>query len=354
VNPAYLSKTGAFNGTGLAIASYSFGNGGYGIINVFFQHWTGELRKIQLMSDGSWQGGDSTNIVATNARNATPISAVAYALDQKSTWHIFYIDEQDIIREKINDNITNQWRDGPLGDLGLVAMNDTAVGLQACWYGSFYGNANYSHSPIPGTVSNTTSQDQVIGMHLWYGRSPTEIEEVTWTYNTTEWYHQDNFTANGHAGIACYSWGPGSVSYVMMVNLDDAVQVAWKDLNSSVQSTSQHPVNTWVNTTFTIPNVEPNSSLGYTNYFYAQNNDGHIGGWNISWDAENTALTSASFTIPEAGLPGTHFSVTAIPNQSGGDSLMVFNQQNGTDITENVRDLSNGQWSYASLPVPQS
>jgi hypothetical protein len=85
LNPAYLSKSGAFNGTGLAIASYSFATGGYGVINVYFQHWSGQLRKMQLMSDGSWQGGDSTNIVATDARNATPISAVAYAMDQKST-----------------------------------------------------------------------------------------------------------------------------------------------------------------------------------------------------------------------------------------------------------------------------
>lgn len=140
----------------------------------------------------------------------------------------------------------------------------------------------------------------------------------------------------------------------MTVNLDNAVQMAWKDLNSSVQSTSAHPVNTWVNTTFTIPDVEPNTSLGYTNYFYAQKQDGHIAGWNVSWDAENTKLSGDAFTIPKPGLDGSHFSVTAIPNTSGGDSLMVFNQQNGSDITENLRDLSSGQWSYSDLPVPQA
>jgi hypothetical protein len=85
INPAYISKSGAFNGTGIAIASYSFATGGYGVINVYFQHWTGQLRKMQLMSDGTWQGGDSTNIVATDARNGTPISAVAYAMDRVST-----------------------------------------------------------------------------------------------------------------------------------------------------------------------------------------------------------------------------------------------------------------------------
>lgn len=73
------------NGTGLAIASYSFGSGGYGVINVYFQHWDGQLRKMQLMTDGTWQGGDVSNVVATDARNATPISAVAYDMDHVAT-----------------------------------------------------------------------------------------------------------------------------------------------------------------------------------------------------------------------------------------------------------------------------
>jgi hypothetical protein len=86
INPADISNTGAFNGSGLAIASYSFAQGGYGVINVFFQHWSGDIRKLQLMTNGEWTGGDSTNIIATDAKNATPISAVAYAEDSKSTW----------------------------------------------------------------------------------------------------------------------------------------------------------------------------------------------------------------------------------------------------------------------------
>lgn len=57
-------------------------------------------------------------------------------------WHIFYIDKDNYIRERIADNTTNQWREGPLRELGLKAMDHANVGLQACWYGSFYGTAN--------------------------------------------------------------------------------------------------------------------------------------------------------------------------------------------------------------------
>lgn len=234
-------------------------------------------------------------------------------------------------------------------------MDDKDVGLQACWYGSFYGTANYVHSPIPSTGTNTTSQDAVIGMHLWYGVNPTTMQEVTWTYNTTDWYPEQNFTANGHAGVGCYSWGPGSVTYLMAVNLDDTMVMQWKDLNTSAPSSPNHPLNVWVNSSVTIPNVIANTSLGYTNFFYTQMADGSIGGYNISFAAENsTILSSENFDIPQKPLPGTHFSVTAIPDSSGGNSLLVFDQINGSDITENTRDLSSGQWAYASLPIPNT
>lgn len=79
-----ISRTGAFNGSGIALASESFTSGGYGNIVMYFQHHTGQIRSIQLGSDGQWRGGDATTIVATDAKNATPIAAVAYARNDKA------------------------------------------------------------------------------------------------------------------------------------------------------------------------------------------------------------------------------------------------------------------------------
>ena len=78
--PIY-STTGAFNGSGIALASESFASSGYGSIVMYFQHHTGQLRQAQLSSDGTWRGGDVTEIVAADAKNGTPIAAVAYAKD---------------------------------------------------------------------------------------------------------------------------------------------------------------------------------------------------------------------------------------------------------------------------------
>lgn len=241
------------------------------------------------------------------------------------------------------DNTTNIWRDGPINQLKLKAMDHTNVGLQACWYGSFYGTPN----------QNQTSKDSVIGMHLWYGKDSTTLEEVNWTYNTTDWSRQDNFTANAHAGIGCYSWGEGSVSYVMMVNLDNQVNLLWKDLNTTIRSTPIHPIDKWTNTSVVIPNVMQNTSLGFTNFFYAQLQDSKIGGYNIDFQAENSSIVSEdTFEIPEVPIKGTHFSVTTLPDASGGDSIVVLNQLNGSDITESLRDIKSGQWTYVTLPVP--
>ena len=84
----FLSTVGAFNGSGIALASESFSSGGHGAIDMYFQHHSGQIRSAQLGSDGDWQGGDITDIVAVNAKNGTPIAAVAYARNQTAAVRI--------------------------------------------------------------------------------------------------------------------------------------------------------------------------------------------------------------------------------------------------------------------------
>ena len=104
--------------------------------------------------------------------------------------------------------------------------------------------------------------------------------------------------------------------------------------------------------------VFANSSMGYTNFLYVQNPDLTISGFNVSFAAENTSVPAGQtnkFVINGAkGLVGTHLSVTAVPDSSGGNSLMAFYQTNGSDITEFVRDLDAGQWTSSSVPIPVS
>lgn len=294
---------------------------------------------------------------------------------------MFYIGKNNTLLERINSNKTNLWRDGPLGQLGLLALDDRNVGLQGCWYGDYYGAS---------TRSGNTTNAQEIGLHLWYGSAANKIDELTFVYGTDQWVTGAPILGyNGHAGIGCYSWGGGSVTYLMLVNPDSQVVILWKELNTTLKSTTTHPVNTWTKgksgpvlsctgpkadtklfsaSQAKFPTVHANTSLGYTVWFFMQKEDYTVSGHNISWGAENTTIFSKdirdgggsdSFVIsantgkPYKGLPGTHLTVTALPNKSGGASEYVLYQTDASNITEFSRDLSPGKsWASSIVDVP--
>ena len=123
-------------------------------------------------------------------------------------------------------------------------MDDRNVGLQACWYGNYYGAASYNKSRARADM------DTIIGMHLWYGAGPTILNQVVWVYGEEEWTEEKPFDGfSGHAGIGCFSWGDDSITYVMLVNPQAELEVWWKDLNTSSKSFNNHPINTWQNST---------------------------------------------------------------------------------------------------------
>jgi hypothetical protein len=145
----------------------------------------------------------------------------------------------------------------------------------------------------------------------------------------------------------------------MMVNKDNTAEIWWKDSNSSLTSTEEHPINEWVNATgYAVPNVNPMTSLGYTDYWYTQMADGTIVGHSIDWNSENTtSIEENLFTVgnvrgPVRGLPGTRTSVTAVGDRSGGRSLYVFFQTRGDDLSVFTRDIQGGQWTQGELPIP--
>lgn len=93
ISPAYYSTDGAFNGSGIALASQSFSEdlqqGTQGTLVMYFQHHSGEIRWQQLSNEGTWLGGSVSEVVAVDAKNSTPLSAVSYSINGTNTWHIF-------------------------------------------------------------------------------------------------------------------------------------------------------------------------------------------------------------------------------------------------------------------------
>jgi hypothetical protein len=223
--PEYYSKRGAFNGSGIALASVNFGVDAS--IFVYYQHYTGEIRSMVLEASGTWNDG---GIVATNARNGTPISVVAFVVNDTAQWHLFFINKDNYVTERISSNSTvsqeNIWYDGPLNQLNLKANDQDMVGLQACFWGDFYGDSDYSFGDGFNATNETTTRT---GMDLWYADTNTTFQQYSWLDGQTQWsstdYTWDN--QNGHAGVGCYTWATGSTQYVFMVDLTNTLQVYW-------------------------------------------------------------------------------------------------------------------------------
>lgn len=155
LNPAYFSTEGAFNGSGVALADVNFGldNSLY----VFYQRYTGELEQLIYGSDGSWR---FVTEVANDAKNSTPLSTVAYIVDSIATWHLFYVSKDNILKQRTQSNAssfeTNIWEDGPLNQLELKVNDADAVGMQACYWGNYYGSlTNYNDAAFG--ASNATA-----------------------------------------------------------------------------------------------------------------------------------------------------------------------------------------------------
>ncbi|KAF2241318.1 hypothetical protein BU26DRAFT_571821 [Trematosphaeria pertusa] len=80
---------------------------------------------------------------------------ISYSLNDTSVWHIFYVSEDNVVKQKQNSNSTNIWQDGPLTELNLTAYDAPNVGLLACWYGNYYGDSDASKFPTRDGNNNT-------------------------------------------------------------------------------------------------------------------------------------------------------------------------------------------------------
>ncbi|QDS68056.1 hypothetical protein FKW77_009771 [Venturia effusa] len=353
IDPAYYSKKGAFNGSGIAFAGSALKSQEKGLYTVYYQHFGGDIRYVQLSIDGTFVGGSKSEVVASDAKNATPISVVQYVVDANlpnatSTWHLFYINTDGYIRQRTWKNATSTgglWYDGSVNGLNLKAFNAES----ACYYGSFYGDTEVYN--FPGGSDGRSQYLQKFGMHLWYADTESTFQQYFTYENQTQWTKQDLWRGmNGHAGVGCYSWLPGTTTYAMFVNQYNVVETWWKDTDSKVSSTSEHPVNSWQNA---ISNAYPSTSLGYTSYFYVLKDDSTIHGYNLNFTAQSTSIIDEIVVRDGRGpvkfLNGTHMTVSAVDA-----GLLVFAQTVGDDVTLFVKGTTTGTgnvWTSLQLGI---
>lgn len=158
--PPSTSESGAFNGSGIAIAST---NGGLSDnVYVFYQDFTGSIQYRILDDSGNWRTIGPVNDGGFPALDGTPISAVHYVRDSDESriWHIFYIDQDYTVRERIlksdgGEVSTPYWTDGPIGEQNLTVTEAESMGMQACYWGNYYGE------------DSDNSTDPEVGIHMY-------------------------------------------------------------------------------------------------------------------------------------------------------------------------------------------
>jgi hypothetical protein len=139
---------------------------------------------------------------------------------------LFYIDNHGTLKERLYNNITRKWADGPLIRLGIKPIMNPA--LQVCTGNDFVGNAS------------TSFRD---GLSLFYGSSNNTIQQVGWNYEDANWIKEQTFPdVNGHGGVSC-NIRP-EMSYVITQNSTN-IQFWWRDSNYTKRGNSTHPIGVW-------------------------------------------------------------------------------------------------------------
>lgn len=119
IDPAYYTTSGAFNGSGIAFAGSALNEQLKGEYTVYYQHHSGQIRYLQKVG-GEYKGGTPSETVASNAKNATPISVVQYVAGGYEgdvytgyaavvNWHVFYVGKDGYIKQRTWTSMSNIW-----------------------------------------------------------------------------------------------------------------------------------------------------------------------------------------------------------------------------------------------------
>jgi hypothetical protein len=244
------------------------------------------------------------------------------------------------VRQKVRNSTDANWSEGPLSSLKLTAMNDPFARLRVVYTGY-----------VAGTSTGTW------GMQAFYSTDPNTVSETAWTSDTNQWTKRDGFSANARGGLGAVTWYANtSVQYALCTDWDDNVRVLWRDVDTTKTATAAHPIGQWVNSSISIPHALPTTDLSYTDYLVMQTDDGAVAFYNITLNAENSALGDRIFVLNGAdeALSGTQLWLSNLPIASNDPQFTFIYQRNGSDITYLIRDYVTGEMAVSALPVPNA
>ncbi|KAM0713733.1 hypothetical protein Q7P37_010695 [Cladosporium fusiforme] len=313
VDPSYDSTTGAWNGSGFALTDQGF------LLHVYFQYHSGDL--TWMYEDHGWHG-NASNVLATDARDNTPVSAISYVSGGLEIVHVFLdadIDQDNIIRQRSGSNSTTaRWQSGVLEKASLKAYNADRVALQACW----------------------ESYEESNSVRLWHASDNATLEEYLWHEGDSEWRWLQTWRGyDGTAGIGCSNGDSQTSIFASFVNTAGRLEL-WAMNGSHI--TRKDDAADWVNTSLTLPNDGPVQSSKIAELLFVQmagSND--ILAYNFTWNQKSVTTTRSRFDSIE-NMPmvsHTYFNVVHDPY----DGYYLAYQVNGSDISVSKRGQDGAQ-----------
>ncbi|KAG7006784.1 phosphatidate cytidylyltransferase [Physcia stellaris] len=169
------SDSGAVNGSAISTIDAGTVDGSY---HLFYQHFDGEVKHLTSPNpeEGDW---GSRNIIS-NALSRTPLANAVTSDGSVSTVHLFYLDENMILQEKLYSNTSQKWQDGSLGGYKIPISNSSMIALDANSF-SFaeHGDLGY--------------------IELFYTSNDSSLHQLQWTFGNGLW--NDSYTIGESNGI---------------------------------------------------------------------------------------------------------------------------------------------------------
>ncbi|CAD6580760.1 MAG: hypothetical protein ASARMPRED_000318 [Alectoria sarmentosa] len=225
-----LPTSEAFNGTALAFTSVDIRS--VPDLSLFYQDYNSSIHRLHSIELSSFTGGFP--FVASNARNATPLTTLTYPTNNGAlNSHLYYIDIDDTLQELCSTDNLMTWQLGSLGDCNITAsVSSTAL------------TAFFSDHWL-GQDGNST------GIRLYYGAPDNQIRELALFPNVgSRYFSQFNFSGtNGNAGFSSAWWdGPG-LGTLYLFDENNNFQVWSNNFNDTHDTTQPASYGKWVEET---------------------------------------------------------------------------------------------------------
>ncbi len=133
----------------------------------------------------------------------------------KLTMPFVDVDKNNLVRQRVINNLTYTWSDGPFNDLNVKAFDSPSVGLRAAFYSG----------PIYGV--DLTGTDLYTGVRVWVATSSSTFVQYSWRAGMPQWNEDRTWEGmNGVATPASFGWFTQTF-YVLFMDETATARLYW-------------------------------------------------------------------------------------------------------------------------------